>query len=440
MSDQITPQEDLQRIIESARRLGVEIDEEEALQWLTAMSATQVDEIAVDRTNGVYGHSISLLDFSPEDLAYYRGVGAIVEIPDRPGQVETALALSGSAAQSKIQTHPGDCDYFERVNLIAPDRESAGRLLADVLRDKVFASASGPTHRFMEIRFGSYPFDAIRDGKPVRKGGSISWTLEDVRAGSVWVQTADGKNLPLGWEDVSRDPGWCKLDWVVAYPPRNQLANASNNLDVTWETPDGEIVPLDGQLDPYFQEIYLDAGSIPIFNKITRHVAADALQEYIAQLTGEVRKYTGKGHPNYGKAAKRMYNVFRLSGQYAEAAYLRELFDEPATVLYQVAALIRTVDEASGEDSQIDPATIAAQLDEVIVGAVGALEGEQEAHIVRHLLTLRALLANPGQAREDEVVAAQADVMDVVNEFFYQRLSAVPTIRAYIESLHSAGE
>jgi hypothetical protein len=32
---------DLDRIIASARRLGVEIDEEEALQWLTAIAATR---------------------------------------------------------------------------------------------------------------------------------------------------------------------------------------------------------------------------------------------------------------------------------------------------------------------------------------------------------------------------------------------------------------
>ena len=38
---QATPTTDLQRIIESASRLGVELDEEEALQWLTAMAAHQ---------------------------------------------------------------------------------------------------------------------------------------------------------------------------------------------------------------------------------------------------------------------------------------------------------------------------------------------------------------------------------------------------------------
>ena len=43
-----------------------------------------------------------------------------MDFDDAPGVVETALALSGSAAQSKIQTYPGDCDYFERVNILAP--------------------------------------------------------------------------------------------------------------------------------------------------------------------------------------------------------------------------------------------------------------------------------------------------------------------------------
>jgi len=33
------PKEELDRILQSARRLGVEMDEADALQWLTAMSA-----------------------------------------------------------------------------------------------------------------------------------------------------------------------------------------------------------------------------------------------------------------------------------------------------------------------------------------------------------------------------------------------------------------
>ena len=130
----------------------------------------------------------------------------------------------------------------------------------------------------------------------------------------------------------------------MADPVRGQLANASNMLDVTWEAPDGTITPLDGYLDPYFQEVYLEAESVPIFSKLAQHVSADALDDYVSSLEKEVKKYLTKDI-NYGKAAKRMYNVFRLTGRYQEAAFLRELFDEPTTMLYQVWSLIRTIDD-----------------------------------------------------------------------------------------------
>ena len=58
--------------------------------------------------------------------------------------------------------------------------------------------------------------------------------------------------------------------------------------------------------------------------------SADALDDYVHQLEKEVNKYLTKDI-NYGKAAKRMYNVFRLVGRYGEAAFIRELFDEPAS-------------------------------------------------------------------------------------------------------------
>lgn len=437
MSAVPTPREDLERIIESAQRLGVQIDEEEALQWLTAMAASQADEVEVDMKHGVYGQRISLLDFSPQDLTYFREIGKIVEIPDRAGVVETALALSGSAAQSKIQTHPGDCDFFERVNIKALTREEACAILANVIHDKVISAKSGPTYRLMEVKFGSYPFAGKRDGQAFKKGGPISWTVDNVEKGSIWLEDEAGKAVALNWNEVANDSGWTKIDWVVAHPPRRTLANASNNLDVTWESPDGEIVPLDGQLDPYFQEIYLEADSIPLFTKIAKHVAADAIDGYVAQLEKEVKKYTTE-HINYGKAAKRMYNVFRMNGRYVEAAYLRELFNEPATVLYQIASLLRTVDEASLPGSDISPETIAEQLDTLILEVVGALEGEKEKEIVRRLLHLRSLLAdrNAIQARQDEVTTAQDEVMQVVNEFFYERLILLPSIKEYLDGFH----
>jgi hypothetical protein len=426
----------LQRILDAAARLGVEMDEEEALQWLTAIASQQEQtDVVVDEDAGVYGHRITMLDFSPERLAHFRAIGTLVEFEDEPGVVETALALSGSAAQSKIQTYPSDADYFERVNILAESREEACRILGEIMREKALSTLSGPLYQLIEVKLGSYPEPMVRDGVSYGADTPISWSASDVEAGAIEGERPDGTPMTIRWEEAAQEPGWCKLDWVVADPSRGTLGNASNMLDVTWEAPDGTITPLDGYLDPYFQEVYLQAESVPIFSKLAKHVSADALNDYVAQLTHEVQKYVSKDPLNYGKAAKRMYNIFRLSGQYEEAAFLRELFDEPATLLYQIHSLIRTIDDATQPGSGISLGQIYAHIDRLILQVIDALEGEQETEIVRHLLRLRnSLSLEEDQASlSDETEAARAEVINIVNNFFYEKLTAMPTIEAYLE-------
>jgi hypothetical protein len=434
-----TPTTDVARIVESARRLGIELDETEAIQWLTAMAAAQTSgDVTVDPRSGIFGHKVVMLDFDPTELARFREIGKLVGFEDRPGVIETALALSGSAAQSKIQTYPGDCDFFERVNIRTDTREAACRLLADVMREKALSNLKGPTYQFIEAKFGAYPCDVVKDGQPVKVGTPISWTPEEIQAGQIDAFRPDGTPIAIHWDEVALEPGWCKLDWVIADPIRNQVANASNMLDATWEAPDGTITPLDGYLDPYFQEVYLEAESVPIFSKLARHVSADALDEYVTQLEKEINKYLTRDL-NYGKAAKRIYNVFRLTGRYQEAAFLRELFDEPATVLYQVWSLIRTLDDAVRYDSNIPMENLQAQADQLIVQVVKMLEGDQEVEIVRHLLRLRDSLAGheSGRGLAASVEAARAQVINAVNNFFYKKLIALPAIKDYMDSFQA---
>jgi hypothetical protein len=427
---------DLEQILESAHRLGVEIDEEEAIQWLTAMAATKTDDedIVVDIQSGVFGHRVSMLDFSPQDLAYFRKIGELVEFDDIPNQVETALALSGSAAQSKIQTYPGDADFFERVNIIAESREEACNILARIMREKAMNTERGATYQLIEVKFGNYPSDVVKDGEPIKYHSPISWTPADIRAGQIEAFKPDGNPIIIRWDEVAHDPGWCKLDWVIADPVRGKLANASNMLDATWEAPDGEITPLDGYLDPYFQEVYLEATSVPIFSKLAKHVSGNALDDYVDQLEKEVNKYLTKDI-NYGKAAKRMYNIFRLIGKYEEAAFLRELFDEPTTMLYQVWSLIRTIDDCCNPETSITQRDMLAQADNLIMSVIEALEGDQEAEVVRLLLRLRDALTRQetNTPLTVEAEAARAEVINIVNNFFYERLMAVPTIKEYME-------
>jgi len=437
--------EALERIVASARRLGIEMDEAEATTWLSAIddaiAATGDSAIVVDERTGVFGHKVSLLDFSTADLEHFRRLGRLVELPDVPGVVETALALSGSAAQSKFQTYPGDADFFERVNIRADTLEAACDVLANLIRDKALEKRRGNDHLLMAVRFGSYPTDVVRAGESQARGGSIEWSADEIEAAEISASLPDGQPVVLRWSEVALDSGWCKLDWVVADVARGQLVNASNMLDVTWEAPDGSITPLDGYLDPYFQEVYLEAESVPIFDKLAQHVSADALDRYVAQLEHEVEKYV-TSDPNYGKAAKRMYNVFRLTGRYDDAVFVRELFDEPASLLYQVWSLFRTMEECCSEGSEIPIESVRAQADHLLVAVVDALEGGEEEAVVEHLVRLRRALDEQegGHALNASVEAARAELINIVNNFFYEKLTAVPSIKGYMDDFQGGKE
>jgi hypothetical protein len=434
-------EEGIARVIDSAARLGIELDEQEARDWIAAMSAEREGgDLVVDVDSGVFGHRATMLDLDSADISHFRRIGAIVGFANRPGQVQTALAMSGSAAQNRIHSYPADADFFERVHIIAPTRDEACTILADVIREKALETMSGPTHRLSEVKFGTWDADVVKNGQPIKHGSPMSWSPAEVAAGQMDVVDAEGNARTVAWQEGAREPGWCKLDWVVADPERGALANASNMLDPTWEAPDGSIVPLDGFLDPYFQEVYLDTDALPLFEKIVKELSSDSVDEYVAQLEKEVRKYSTDKDPNWGKVARRLYNIFRLTGHYAEAAYIRELFDEPTTVLYQVAALIRTVDEAAAEGTPFGRDGLVEQCDQLIMSAISALTGPSEAVVVSHLLKLRDQVAGQREGdRAQNVIGVRDEAMAVVNDYFRERLLAVPAIREYIETV-SAGK
>ncbi len=435
----VSPEDEVKRIRESAARLGIELDEQEALQWLAQMAVQDATEVTVDTKNQVYGARIAIMDFSTQDLEYFRAVGNIVAVPDQPGVVETALALSGSAAQSKIQKNPGDADYFQRVNIKAETRDAAVKILADLMRAKGLETRNGPNYHLLAVKFGTHTHAATRNGKPIKKGSPMTWYPLDLEAGAFEVELADGSKQTIHWEDGMADPGWTKFDWVVANAERGTLANASNLLDVSWEAPDGKITPLDGAVDPYFQEIYLDPTSVPVFSKIVREVSENALQKYVSDLEYEVYKYLVK-QLNYGKVAKRAYNIFRLTGRHAEAAYMRELFDEPTTALYRVWSLFDTLSGAATPDSKLDRVVLLKQYDKLIEQVVISTEGERELRIVRALMRARdeALGLQPMLESFDKTFETpREDVMNLLNEYFHDLLYGFEPIAEFLEEIRN---
>jgi hypothetical protein len=210
-------------------------------------------------------------------------------------------------------------------------------------------------------------------------------------------------------------------------------------LDVTWEAPDGTVVSLDSGIDPYFQEIYLESESLPLVRRLVSELSSDAVDDYVEQLRHEVWKYTVKD-PNFGKVARRLYNIFRLTGRYPEAVYLRELFDEPTTALYQIAALVRTLDDADTDGSEFDAETLLAHADQLIMAAVAALDGPAEADMVRSLNAIRdTLREHAAETRRPVVGTVKDEALRAVNAYFERRLYEVPTIAAYLAQIAADG-
>jgi hypothetical protein len=76
------------------------------------------------------------------------------------------------------------------------------------------------------------------------------------------------------------------------------------------------------------------------------------------------------------------------------------------------------------------------------MAVIHSLEGDQETEVVRYLLRLRDVLSRQesGQALNAEAEAARAEVINIVNNFFFERLSAVPLIKDYMDQVGSRGK
>ena len=62
MTETSTPaDQQLQTILDTAQQMGVELNREEALQWLAAIAAWKTQEpVQMDDRNGVFGHRVAL--------------------------------------------------------------------------------------------------------------------------------------------------------------------------------------------------------------------------------------------------------------------------------------------------------------------------------------------------------------------------------------------
>jgi hypothetical protein len=421
---------DPDKIAEVARSVGVEADMQEARKWMVAVSAADRggDRTAVNDQVGVFGDRVSLLDFDPDDLDNFRSMVPRVRL-ESDSRIETAIAIAGSAAQGKIQLFPGDNDFFERVHIHADSRQQAEGIFRSAFRTTALRAATEPDIVLLDANLGIYREPVVRQGKLLRPGYKIEWTTPELLAGRVDVELPDGSSRAFAWDDTPVE-GFLYLYWIVADRQRQRIAIASNIFDVSWEGPDGVIHSFDGSIDPLIQEIYLEPGALPLVERLQRLVRPGAREAYQRAMREEVHYYLGD-EVSYGKVAKRLYNLFRVTDELEAAAYVRELFDEPSAGLYQVSGLLEAADAAFYPDSGIDREVVLRQLDVLAVTLADATSGEDEARLLASVGQLRVAVLGADTAADQwatSLARVRSEAAALVNEFFRLRLLAHPAV------------
>ena len=103
-----------------------------------------------------------------------------MRVASRPN-VESAIAIAGSAAQGKAQVFPGDYDFFERVNIKADTLDEARRRCATIVRETALRAEPNRDIVLVEVNFGVYPVRGRSSGAHARAAGDpITWTPDDV--------------------------------------------------------------------------------------------------------------------------------------------------------------------------------------------------------------------------------------------------------------------
>jgi hypothetical protein len=392
------------------------------------------DEERFVRSGGVFGLDDVVGDFDASGVEAVREMADMVRTQAREG-VRSAMALSGSAAQSKFQLFPGDCDFFERVHIVAPTREDAIETLAATMIESVARTFTNPHLQFVEMKLGLYPAAYSRDEQPVSQGAPISWGLADIDVRVVRVVDPTGEHVRLRMHEVAKDPGFVKLDWVFADREKDRVVPVSKVIDATWEAPDGTVVALDGVLDSFYQEVYLDPDSQIDVERLVQHVSPDGLENYLEQIAGEIAKYSAEGHENYGKVAKRLYNITRILRRDEDASYLRQLFDDPPARLYQVGGTMHALSEAIRAD-RLDRDTIVAQLAALEGTIADCYTGQDRDEIID-------LVRRLPEMDEDELVTAADRIAAAANTqvsgYFREKIEDSPGLKSVYDLVLKEG-
>lgn len=382
-----------------------------AARWLAGVLAATAAPGEFFSAAGLHGHELALLDFDQGTAGALRRLGEAVATAPAPDLV-VALAVSGSAAQGRVQPFPADTDYFERVHVLAPTREAALARLAAAVRATVERVEARPGFALEEVWFGALP-ERLAAAQAHRVGSALAWRFADVVDGAVELRAPDGGiGERVTWGEAANDPGFVKLDWFVTDRTLGGPRRVSKVVDPTWTGPDGRAVGLDGAIDADFQQVYLAAAAAGVVRALHGGGAGDRAA-YVAAMERDIVAFLRRRPADYCKVAKRLYNLCRTTARYPEALFVRDLLVATPARLHRARAALEVAASGCGVDPRPEVVEVLAeQLDELareLADAVGcgglvrecrealaARAGERVVAAVRELDVLLAERVNAG--------------------------------------------
>ena len=95
------------------------------------------------------------------------------------------------------------------------------------------------------------------------------------------------------------------------------------------------------------------------------------------------------------------------------------------------------MDDCCAEGATITIEQLLNHIDRLILNVVEVLEGGEEAEVVRLLLRLRDILSKEqaGSALSPQAEATRAELINIVNNFFFEKLTAIPVIKKYMDAM-----
>ena len=154
---------------------------------------------------------------------------------------------------------------------------------------------------------------------------------------------------------------------------------------------------------------------------------------YLTYLEREIDDAIGREPKDVARAAVLIYDLCRVAGHTEEAAYLQEVFDRPALVLFQLSVLLRNVRRTPGGPPEGLLRDALVQVDDLLRFVRMSLDGETDPLLAPALVEFGDGIDTALRDGTTADLEACIDhLTNYVNDFFFDRLTARPALRSYV--------